>query len=600
LNLRLFHRIVSQVLVFPVVALVLIAATLTWQVRTSSHTVDRIQDSNDTIAQDDLVGNLIIDQETGVRGYAATGDLRFLGPSTKAVAELPGAFATLQSHALDPQEKQKVVQLQNDYELWLESFARPVVAMTQGRSGDTNNADARDVDLNLTGKKLMDQVRSDIEALTNASEQHRARRADRWQLQTRRLVGGLAIACLLVGVFIGLFSRSRLRIVSKAYQTSLDSLRNKTEEVFLSEQRLRTTLASIGDGVITCNAQGHVLMMNQVACDLTGWTAEEALDLPLNSVFRILGEGSAPVEDPFAKVIRLNKIVGLANHAVLVRKDGQELDIDDSGAPIRDQTGAITGIVLVFRDVTMEKRTQQALISSEKLAVAGRLAASIAHEIHNPLDAVSNILYLMKAHNTVEENAAFLAMAQQELSRVMQISRSMLGLYRESVAPVPIDIKEMLVGTIVLLDHRVHDLELTVDLAVPAHLSIEGFPAELRQVFTNLVVNAIEAAGKHGAITIAAQHLNSGNNTIGEHHEDGVLIEIADNGAGIESSALPNLFEPFFSTKGEHGTGLGLWVSRGIIRKHGGIIELNNRAATPGAIARVFLATHPVISPGAN
>jgi PAS domain S-box-containing protein len=588
-------------MIFPVLALILVAAALTWQVRSSSNTVGRIEDSDETIAETNYVGRLIIDQETGVRGYAATGDLRFLEPSTRAVELLPPAFANLESHTLDKEETQKIAQLRNDYDLWMESFALPVVAMTKGRGGDPNNSDARDIDLNLTGKKLMDQVRSDLTTLDSAAEQHRLRRVNRWQTQVKHLVGGLAIASLVIGIFIGLFSRSRMRVVSKAYQTSLDDLRNKTEEIFLSEQRLRTTLASIGDGVITCNAAGHILMMNQVACDLTGWSAEEALDRPLTTVFHLIHEKTRQaLEDPVAKVARIGKTAGIADDTVLVRKDGKELNISDCGAPIRDQNNQIIGIVLVFRDVTLEKRTQQALIANEKLVVAGRLAASIAHEIHNPLDSVSNILYLMKAGNTPQENEQFLSMAQQELARVTQISRSMLSLYRESLAPVAVDIMEMLQGTMLLLDHRIHDLGTTVDLSVPSQLSVEGFPAELRQVFTNLVVNAIEAAGSGGRVQIDARHLQPGNNTIGERHEEGVLIEIADDGPGIQEAALPNLFEPFFSTKGEQGTGLGLWVSRGIIRKHGGIIELKNRPESHGALARVFLATHPLISPGAD
>ena len=102
------------------------------------------------------------------------------------------------------------------------------------------------------------------------------------------------------------------------------------------------------------------------------------------------------MENPVAKVKRLNSIVGVANHTVLIRKDGTELHIADSGSPIRDQCGKTAGIVLVFRDITRERRTQEALLANEKLAVAGRLAATIAHEIHNPLDSVSNLLYLMR------------------------------------------------------------------------------------------------------------------------------------------------------------------------------------------------------------
>jgi PAS domain S-box-containing protein len=358
---------------------------------------------------------------------------------------------------------------------------------------------------------------------------------------------------------------------------------------------LRTTLASIGDGVIACDPEGRVAMMNEVACELTGWTVNEAAGLPIETVFNIINETSREiVENPVAKVKRLNRIVGLANHTILIRRDGVELNIDDSGAPIRNPEGELTGVVMVFRDITMEKRTRDALVANEKLAVAGRLAATIAHEIHNPLDSVSNLLYLMQSGSTAEESAQFLELARQELARVTQISRSMLSLYRESQAPVLVDLKEMLGDTLLLLERRFQDLGVKVEAElVPGHV-IEGFPAELRQVFTNLVTNAAEAAGSGGLVTVRVMArpvvLASG-----ERQSEGALVEIEDNGPGIAPSLQEKLFQPFVSTKGEKGTGLGLWVSRGIIRKHGGDLTLENLPDRKGVVATVSLARHPVI-----
>jgi PAS domain S-box-containing protein len=599
LNLRHFNRIVRQVLIFPILALVIVAGALYWQVTTSSGTVDRIEDSDEAIAQINLLGRLIIDEESALRGYIATGDERFLEPYSKAVAAFPGSLAYLNDRKLDDEEKKKVAQLVADHDVWRESYAEPLIVETRARGGD--QPETRDVALNLQGKHLMDAVRADLTSVIAASEVHRARRVYHWRAQVRNMVIGLLALAVAIGVFIGLFTRNRLHVVSAAYRTSLDTLRAKNEELFISEQHLRTTLASIGDGVITCDVSGHVRMMNQVASELTGWGIEEALGRPLETVFHIVnGATRQPVEDPVSKVKRLNTITGLADNTVLVRKNGTELDINDSGAPIRDQDGTITGVVLVFRDVTLEKRTQQALISNEKLAVAGRLAASIAHEIHNPLDAVANMLYLMSSGSSPEENAQFVAMAQQEISRVTQISRSMLSLYRESTAPVQVNIKEILEGTLVLLDHLIVERRTAISVSFSGDLIVSGFPAELRQVFTNLIVNAIEAAGEEGRIVVEATHLPSGTAGTGERHEEGVLVEIVDSGPGVAENASPSLFTPFFSTKGEQGTGLGLWVSRGIIRKHGGSISLINRTDTHGAIARVFLATVPVISPGAD
>lgn len=598
MNLKHFNSIVRQVIYFPVISLVLVALALSWQIVSSTGTVKLIQDSDQSISQTNFVGRLIVDEESGLRGFEVTGEPGFLAPYEQASKAVPAAFDKLEALKLNESEHQLIAQLRADHEIWLESYARPVIAMTLAQ-GDASGV--RDLGLNLHGKQLMDKVRADLQSVVTADEAHRARRVDHWRRQVRDMVVGLGIFAIVIGVFIGLFTRNRLHVVSDAYKTWVDTLREKNEELFLSGQQLRTTLASIGDGVITCDADGHICMMNQVAADLTGWSIDDAVGRPLDSVFHVLNsETRKPIEDPVLKVKRLGAIVGLGNDATLVRRDGTELCINDSGAPIRSQDGVITGIVLVFRDVTVARRTQEALIANEKLAVAGRLAASIAHEIHNPLDSISNMLYLMGSGSTEEENKQFLGMAQQEIARVTQISRSMLSLYRESTAPIPINVREILSGTLVLLDHRVQELQSTVSLNAPDDLTVQGFPAELRQVFTNLVINAVEAAGASGHIEVKARHVLPSEAPATDRRADGVLVEIVDDGPGVSDAALSKLFQPFFSTKGEQGTGLGLWVSRGIVSKHGGTIQLESRKDGPGAVARVFLSTLPTISPGAD
>jgi PAS domain S-box-containing protein len=380
-------------------------------------------------------------------------------------------------------------------------------------------------------------------------------------------------------------------------------LGRRAEEIFQSEQELRTTLASIGDGVITCDAAGRVQMMNPVAVQLTGWTEAEAQGQPLETIFHIVNEKTRDiVENPVAKVKRLNRIVGLANHTILIRKDKTELNIADSGAPIRDRTDGIAGVVMVFRDITLERKTQDALLANEKLAVAGRLAATIAHEIHNPLDSVSNLLYLMRNGASKEESEQFMDMAEQELARVTQISRAMLGLYRESKAPVQVDLKEMLQEILLLMEHRFSDERVTIHTDLPSSISVDAFPAELRQVFSNLIANAAEASGPGGEVHVSIIPRGPDASGNGIKQEPGATVLIADNGAGIPADVHPHLFQPFFTTKGERGTGLGLWVSRGIITKHGGSIEVasDTGSSTHGTVVSVFLATKPTINAGGD
>jgi PAS domain S-box-containing protein len=597
-NLSQFNRILRQVFLLPVVALLLTAGALYWQIRGANATVDLIQESDARIAQVATVAKLVADEESGLRGFETTSDTRFLQPYVEAESHLQAEFQRLDEVAgSDPSQKRIIEDLRSEHQTWRDAFALPVIATVRA-GGQTS-----DVELNLQGKSLMDAVRQDLNAIIHNAEEHRAARIALWHRQLRSMLTGLLFLALSMGILIGLFTRSRLHAVSAAYKSSLDVLNRRAEEIFQSEQQLRTTLASIGDGVITCDVDGRVQMMNPVAQGLTGWSQTEAHGRPLEEVFRIVHSTTREVvENPVAKVKRLNSIVGVANHTVLVRKDGTELQIADSGAPIPDQRGGTAGIVLVFRDITMERRTQDALLASEKLAVAGRLAATIAHEIHNPLDSVSNLLYLMRTGVNEEESKQFMDMAEQELARVTQISRAMLGLYRESKAPVLVDLKEMLQEILLLMERRLIDLGVTVHTDLPAVITVDAFPAELRQVFNNLITNAAEAASPGGEVRVSISPQAAGIDADGQKLQAGATVIIADNGSGVSEEVRPHLFQPFFTTKGEHGTGLGLWVSRGIINKHGGNIELvsNTNDGAHGTVVSVFLATKPTINAGGD
>jgi signal transduction histidine kinase len=193
-------------------------------------------------------------------------------------------------------------------------------------------------------------------------------------------------------------------------------------------------------------------------------------------------------------------------------------------------------------------------------------------------------------------------MAEQELARVTQISRAMLGLYRESKAPVEVDLKEMLQEILLLMERRLVDQGVTVVTDLPYAMFVPAFPAELRQVFTNLITNAAEAAGSGGQVHVSIQPQAQGVDAHGQKVVPGATVLIGDNGVGIPEDIQPHLFQPFFTTKGQHGTGLGLWVSRGIVNKHGGTIRLesNTNATEHGTVVSVFLATNPTINTGGD
>ena len=568
MNATSFDQILRKVVIVPVVALLAGAAALAWQIHAANLTVTEIQGFDDRIAQTLIIEQLVVDQEAGLRGYEITHDPRLLQSYFEAEKALPAAFANRRSLATI-QRKDRIDALHAAYENWEQGFATPLIATIQA-GGQTN-----DVDLNYHGKLLMDDIRRKIADLNAFTQSKRDEAGLRWHRQVRQTIMALMIAAVLLGLIIGLYIRRLIAQISSAFRQSHNVLRIRAEQTFRSEEKLRTTLRSIGDGVITCDAEGMIQSMNDMAQELTGWSEAEARERPLQQVFNVVdAQTRQPLDNPFIRVTGLAEDSHLVSNAILTRRDGSEIFVDDRGAPIRDKHARLIGVVLVFRDVTMARKSQEALLANEKLAVAGRLAATIAHEIHNPLDSVSNLLYLMDGQSTEQERSQFLQLAKQEISRVTQISRAMLSLYRESKSPVRIELKELLESILLLLESRFQKTGVTVAADLPQQLCIRGFPAELRQVFTNLLTNAAEAAGDGGYIQVSAKLHPAGLEKPGKLAGPIVIVTIRDNGPGVPTEVLGNLFQPFFTTKGERGTGLGLWISRGIITKHGGSIDL--------------------------
>ena len=581
MNLREFNRILRQTLFLPVLLLLVLAGFIIWQISRSSAELRWIDHSDDVMEQAIRLEKLVLDQETGLRGYQLTGDNSMLAPYKAATVPIAKRFTILRDLVSDnPTQMGHLANVRDRYQIWL-GYAQGVL--------NKDPAVVSDPRMNEHEKELMDNLRSEVNAMLMTEGHLRKQRAETALYIERRELAAVLVSSLVVGVLLAIFTHSRLRRVSATYDATLEELTNRSEEIYERRQWFQTTLESIGDAVIACDGDGNVEFMNAVAQELTGWTMQEALGRPLNEVFHIVNEETRQVvENPVDKVRRLQTVVGLANHTALISRKGKEYVIDDSAAPIRKEGGEIRGIVLVFRDVTEARRSEAALIAAEKLAVAGRLAASIAHEIHNPLDSVANVHFLLENETDPVKRKEYLRMAQQELSRTMQISRTLLSLYREPKAPIPVDLKELAEGVLLLLDRRVVQQGVTIERQFTEPCVVEGFPAELRQVFTNVFLNAMEAAGKGGRIRIRIQPVAAA-----ELRPAGAMVEVVDSGPGISEQVTGNLFQPFFTTKGENGTGLGLWVSNGIVLKHGGSIRIanNDDGDLKGAYVRVYLPT---------
>ncbi len=354
--------------------------------------------------------------------------------------------------------------------------------------------------------------------------------------------------------------------------------RKKFEQELEAEtERLRVTLASIGDGVISTDTSGRVALMNNVAENLTGWTQQQALGKRLNHVLNVINEKTRmPCEDPVEKVVRTGKVIGLANHTVLVSKSGSERIIADSGAPIRDKKGRITGVVIVFRDITEKQKIETELVRMEKLDSVGILAGGIAHDFNNILTVILGNVTLAKLFSKPGEKVHYrLGEAEKAVMRAQDLTRQLLTFARggtpvKATASIQDIVREScafaLTGSNVKFDAQIPD-----DL-----WNVEVDKGQISQVINNLIINAGQAMPNGGNIKIIACNEVIPEGSPGRKSGKFIKITIMDEGPGISKDHLHRIFDPYFTTKSE-GTGLGLATSYSIIKKHDGMIEVESR-----------------------
>jgi len=355
------------------------------------------------------------------------------------------------------------------------------------------------------------------------------------------------------------------------------------EAVRIERARLEVTLKSIGDAVIAANIDGTVLMINPVALEWTGWTEKEATGRALHEVFHIINEDSGErVNNPVEKVLTNGKIVGLANHTVLISKNGTRYNIEDSAAPIRDQNGKIIGIVMVFRDVTEKMRTERELIRMEKLESLGVLAGGIAHDFNNILTGVYGNLSLALLQMKSEDPARqYIEIAASSAERAGQLSHRLLT-FAKGGEPIK---KECNLGEIIreAMELNLAGSNVKGKLQIPEDLPpLFADPGQLSQVFTNLIINARQAMPNGGNLYIDVKVIQ----------DSSIRVRIRDEGEGIPQQNLDKIFDPYFTTK-KRGSGLGLAGVFSIITRHEGQIFVESK---PGE-GTTFIITIP---PGGN
>jgi len=385
-------------------------------------------------------------------------------------------------------------------------------------------------------------------------------------------------------------------------EMSREIARRQQAEISLRQQTelLRVTLSSIGDAVIATDAAGRVTFMNGAAEHLTAWTHAEASGRGLEEVFRIVHEETrAPVESPVARVLRDGKVVGLANHTLLVARDGAVRPIDDSGAPIRDTSGKILGVILVFRDVTERRSFERERAAADRRK--DEFLAMLAHELRNPLAVFGNGVQAMRMaqrHGMKSNEETMVGLAEAMERQVAQLARLVDDL---------LDVARISTGKVALRKAEV-DLELVIRRAVetlqpmiaardadvvltlsPAPLVVDADGARLTQVFGNLLANALKFSEPGARIELSSAE------------EDGHgVVRVMDQGIGIPAEMLPSIFELFVQAetgpaRERGGLGVGLTVAKMITALHGGTIDARSEGRGRGAEFRVRL---PLVAQG--
>ncbi len=388
-----------------------------------------------------------------------------------------------------------------------------------------------------------------------------------------KIVGALAYYSTKLKFNLSTDLTQRLETIGQVFATAL--LRQRTSRNLEEEkERLAVTLKSIGDGVITTDILGNITLLNNVAEELTGWTQNEARGVPLSMIFKIIDERTGePLRSPVEKVLETSGIVTLSNHTVLIDKKGDRKIISDSGAPIKDSEGHILGVVLVFRDITLESKKEADILKLKRLESIGVLAGGIAHDFNNILTGImGNINLALLSDNKTSEVKIYLEKSIKGCERAAALTQKLLTFSRGG-APVKenASIDEIVTESI---DFILHGSNIRTETFIQDGLwAAKVDRNQISQVIQNLILNSVEAMPDGGIISLSCKNRVLGKKFANQGNY--IQITIKDTGTGIAKENLERIFDPYFSTKNS-SSGLGLAITHSIINKHEGFIEVTS------------------------
>ncbi len=346
-----------------------------------------------------------------------------------------------------------------------------------------------------------------------------------------------------------------------------------------AHRRLAAIVQSSEDAIVSKDLNGIVTSWNHQAERLFGYTEKEMVG---RSILTIIPPELHGDEEMILNRIRDGQKIEHFE-TVRVAKSGERVDVSISISPVRDERGNIVGAAKIARDIREKRKIENALRTTEKLAAAGRLAATVAHEINNPLEAVTNLLYLARVTTDRAAVSSLLAQAEEELKRAAFVSKQTLGFYRERNGVKPLRLGGIIESLVFLFQTKANNKSIQIRSEVRQDPEINAIESELRQVVANLLNNSVDAISPGGTICVRVSAARSWDDT----SRCGARITVADSGRGINPEHRAKLFEPFFTANKDVGTGLGLWISKAIVERHGGRLRFKSRT-NPGQSGTVF------------
>jgi len=348
---------------------------------------------------------------------------------------------------------------------------------------------------------------------------------------------------------------------------------------------LAAIIDSSEDAIISKDLNGIITSWNRAASRMYGYTAEEMVG---QSILRLIPAELHSEEDEILRRLRAGERL---EHFETTRvgKNGEKIEVSLTISPVKDSTGRIIGSSKIARDISTRKKMERTLVQSEKLAATGRMAATIAHEINNPLESVLNLVFLARESSPRDSEAhSYLRTAEKEIERISHIARQTLGYYRDSGAPGEVSLHDLFQDVLAVYQSKLSARKIAVEYKLEALPLVKASRGELIQVFSNIIANSIDAMERGGTLGIQATR------TTGTERETAEIV-IRDQGCGIPQANLARIFEPFFTTKNHLGNGIGLWVTKQLVEKHGGRITVTS-STERGSSGTSVLVSIPFIN----